>query len=264
MSTSPFLSQLASALAPHGLNMIGVVSRSRYDERVPGPLAAEAIHPPTQSIVVVGSGGRAHWDGMIRHIEADPPTHLGGTSHPLDDYGKWVFAGLGSLLSRDRVLHPHNDAPVHLDFLRLGELAGLGRESELGLMVSEKHGPWFGLRAAIFTSRELPETPPHPRACDGCPAPCRTACPGSVVGDWPFPWADCVRFRRQPGSPCRNNCAARRACIVAPEAAYSDLQILYHYDRAAGRAELCRRYGVEDVAGPGRSMLDEFMEGADR
>ena len=74
----------------------------------------------------------------------------------------------------------------------------------------------------MFTPEALPEAAAAAmvvRLCDGCAAPCRV---------------DAAALAR------------RRACVVAPEAAYEALQATYHYDRAAGRRLLCARFGVVD------------------
>ena len=101
----------------------------------------------------------------------------------------------------------------------MAELAGLGRPSEIGLLVDPRFGPWMSLRAAIFTPDELPDGAVAARACDDCAAPCRA-----------------------PTDPL----ARRLACVVAPELAYDELQRIYHYDRPRGRALLCARFGIRD------------------
>lgn len=246
---TPFLERLRGPLGAEGLNHVGVVARARFDAAVPESLRCARLHEPTRSIIVIGSGGGLHWERMLAYVAEDPVARLARTSHPLDDFGKAVLRRLGPGLEGCRVLHPHTDAPVHLDFMKLAVLAGLGRESELGILVSTRYGPWLGLRAAIFAPLELSPTEVDAESCPGCPAPCRTACHGDVVGPWPFPWDRCVTFRQQPESPCRSSCHARERCVVSSESTYPEIERLYHYDRAAGRAELCRMFGVTDEVG---------------
>jgi epoxyqueuosine reductase len=244
-----FLETLQSDLAREGLNHTGVVARTRYDAAAPAPLRAERIHPETRSIVVVGSGGRAHWEAFLAYLAEDPVERLGRRTDPLDDFCADVFVRLGSLLHGCRVVFPTFRSAVHLDFMKLGALAELGAPSELGILVSEPFGPWFGLRAAVFAPHDLPESRAARRLCDGCPAPCRAACPPGIVGPSPFPWPRCVAERSAPGSRCRARCGAREACIVAPEARYDTLEIAYHYNRTAGRRLLCKRFSVSDEVG---------------
>jgi epoxyqueuosine reductase len=239
----PWLRALIDQLEPHGLNHFGVVTRARYDEVAPPPFQADEMHPNTRSIVVVGSGGRAHWQQFLLHVSRDPLAHLARTSHPLDDFCRAALPSLEGC----RVVFP---SVLAFDFMKLAEIAGLGAPSLLGTLVSTSFGPWFGLRAAIFTPVDLPGSPLQASLCHGCAAPCRTACPVAAPSI-PFEWRRCMDERLGTGSTCRSRCHARLACIVAPEHAYDDLELTYHYDRAEGRRRLCAHFGVHDQAGLG-------------
>jgi hypothetical protein len=209
------LDELAAALAPAGLNVFGVAR----------PEALSTVHPAAKSIVVVGSGGRAHWDAFLRYVAEDPAARLAKTQHPLDDFCAAVFAKLD--LPRCRVVFPTFRSEIRIDFMTLAERAGLGRRSELGLLVDPQYGPWFALRAAVFTPEEIEPRPLARRMCDGCDAPClRDLPPGLAVPALHLP--------------------ARLACIVGPEHAYDELERIYHYDRAQGRRLLCEKFGVRD------------------
>jgi hypothetical protein len=238
-----WLQALAAHLEPFGLNHFGVATRARYDEVAPPPFRADVMHAAARSIVVVGSGGRAHWEAFLRHVAGDPVARLARTSHPLDDFAQAALPPLPGC----RVVFPSHWS---FDFMKLAELAGLGTPSRVGTLVSAPFGPWFGLRAAVFTPVELPGSPPAPSLCEGCPAPCVAACPAGAVGV-AFDWRKCVDERLRPGTTCRARCHARLACVVAPEAAYDELELTYHYDRSEGRRRLCAKFGVTDEAGPG-------------
>jgi epoxyqueuosine reductase QueG len=240
-----FLETLRTDLAREGLDHIGVVSRLRYDAAAPAAFQAERIHPGTRSIVVV-AGGRAHWDAFLSYVAGDPVERLARRADPLDDFCADVFARLGLLLEGCRVVFPTFRSDVHLDFMKTAALAGLGAPSELGILVGERFGPWFGLRAAVFAPPDLPDGAPARRLCDGCPAPCRGACPAGIVGPSDLPWPRCMEARGAPGSPCAVRCGAREACLVAPEARYDALELAYHHDRRAGRRRLCEHFGVMD------------------
>ena len=241
-----WLEELGAALLPSGLNHLGVVSRARYDAAAPPAFAAERLHAGTRAVVVLGSGGRAHWEQFLAYVAEDPIARLARTPDPLDDFCASLFARWVPLTAGCRVIFPTAGAPAGFDFMRLAELAGLGAPSELGTLVSERFGPWLGLRAAIYTPRDLEDSPPARRLCDGCAAPCRAACPvGAVAAS--FDWRRCVDERLRPGSGCRARCISRSACIVAPEEAYDELEITYHYDRNEGRRRLCARFGVADL-----------------
>lgn len=238
------LEALLPRLERAGLNHVGVVGRARYDAAAPALLAAERVHPGTRSIVVVGSGGRAHWDAFLAWVAVDPIGRLATREHPLDDFCDETFAGIE--LPGCRVVFPTFRAVPRLDFVKLAALAGLGAESELGILVSERFGPWFGLRAAIFSPEELSETHERAAPCRTCSAPCRAACPARIIGLRPFPWQACLDAH---ASSCPSRCAAREACVVRPDEAYDPLERIYHHDRIAGRRALCARFGILDRLG---------------
>ncbi len=219
-----FLDQLRAALGPAGLNAFGVVSAARFDALAPPEVRTDRVHPPARSIVVIGSGGPAHWSAFLDYVAADPLERFARRRHPFDAFAAHVFGELGALTEGTRVVFPTFGGELPLDFMKLAELAGLGRPSELGILIGAAFGPWFGLRAALFTPHLIDETGPVARLCDGCDAPCK-------------PFVD-IRARRE-------------ACIVAPEARYDELERLYHYDRAEGRRRLCLRFQITDeITGP--------------
>jgi hypothetical protein len=213
--------QLAQALAPFGYNGFGAIARARFDAAAPPPFRCDVVHPPARSVLVVATAGPWHFRAFLDWIAVDPIHRLGRNAHPLDAFTAHLFAHLELLGAR--VVFPTFSAPLALDFVKMAELAGLGRPSEIGLLVDPRFGPWMSLRAAIFTPEELPDAAVAVRACDGCAAPCRG-----------------------PSDPL----SRRLACIVAPELAYDELQRIYHYDRPRGRALLCERFGVKDEAIP--------------
>src|SRR5579859_8026292 len=102
-------------LERHGLNHIGVVTRDRYDAAAPHPFQCDDLHPPTRSVVVVGSGGRAHWERFLEYLAADPVARLARTSHPLDDFCRAVMPPLPGC----RVVFP---SYLAFDFMKLAEL----------------------------------------------------------------------------------------------------------------------------------------------
>ncbi len=210
---------LPGQLASSGYNGFGVISRARFDAAAPPPFRCDVVHPPTRSVLVVASGGPRHFAAFLEWIAVEPVARLGRQPHPLDAFSAELFARLE--LPGARVFFPTFAAPLRLDFVKMAELAGLGRPSEIGLLVDARFGPWLALRAAVFTPEELPDGAVAARQCDGCAAPCR-----------------------EPVDPL----ARRLACVVGREHAYDELQRIYHYDRPRGRRLLCERFGVRDEA----------------
>lgn len=194
-------------LARIGLNCVGVADGTGWDRVLSG----------CRSIVVVGSGGPALWEAFVR---AGPRPWR----DPLDTFvrdavsavvpgaGRWVFS---------------SDAH-DVDFRTLAVAAGLGWPSRLGLVLHPVWGTWLGLRAAWFTTEGLTPTGPlpSPPACDGCPAPCVSACPGNALAP-AFDIGACSAFRL--GDPrCGATCAARTACPVGVEHRYPAEELRYH------------------------------------
>ncbi|HWE29705.1 MAG TPA: hypothetical protein VHB97_16965 [Polyangia bacterium] len=213
--------RLAGVLTPFGYNGFGAIARARFDAAAPPPFRCDVVHPPTRSVLVVATAGPWHFRAFLEWIAVDPIARLAQKAHPLDAFTADVFARTVDAPDA-RIVFPTFDAPLVLDFVKMAELAGLGRPSEIGLLVDSRFGPWLALRAAIFTPEELPDDAVAAlgaRACDGCAAPCRA--PTDALSQ-------------------------RLACVVAPELAYDELQRIYHYDRPRGRALLCERFGVRD------------------
>ena len=235
------------ALHAAGLNAVGVADPARWNAAVGPERRTEELAPFTRSILVFGSGGGALWEALLADLRAHPE-HLTEELHPLDAFVRRAVAaadpGLGA--ARRRWFFAAADAELHLDFRALADLAGLGGRSRLGLLLHPAHGLWLGLRAACFVDLEIPfSAPAAADPCAGCPAPCITACRGSafVAGQWSVD--RCSAFHAE-STLCASNCASREACPAAPESRYSLAEILYHYDRARGRAVLRNLVGVAE------------------
>jgi hypothetical protein len=152
--------------------------------------------------------GRASWD--------DP--------HPLDAYVGTLLGRADSALAarcvRSYRFEARFDAPVRVNFVALGELAGLGLPGPFGLLIHREYGPWWALRGAWLVDVDVDPARPIVSPCAGCPAPCvggvAPADPGILLA-----------------SP-----EARARCVVGPSWRYDVDQIAYHYDREATVARL--------------------------
>lgn len=230
-----------------GLNVVGVADPARWDAVCAPSRRTSELLPGARAIVVVGNGGRALWDAFVADLRAHPE-HLADEPHPLDAFVRRTVLAADAALgdTRRRWFWAAADAEVHLDFRVLAELAGLGGRSRLGLLLHPEFGPWLGLRAACFVETELPvHVPSPPDPCAGCPAPCVAACPGGAFVDGQWSVDRCSAFHAA-SSVCASSCASRSACVAHPEARYTDEQILYHYDRARGRAWLRDQTGLTE------------------
>lgn len=231
MSPTPSLLDIAAQLAPLGLNAAGIADGRPYSELQPG----------CRSVLVLGSGGPLLWERLRALVELEPRWLL-DRPHPLDDFVARLIHSV------DPDPHPSRrwlrcalDEPVQLDFRTLALQAGLGHHSRLGLLLHPRFGPWLGLRAACFSTEELPPTGPlpGPGPCPACPAPCAAACHGrAITADGPVEAAFSIlpcSARRRLDRRCRQGCDARRACPIGPEHAYPELELHYHQDKRSGR-----------------------------
>ena len=229
------IDQLRSALESSGLNVWGVADGRAYTPWLEG----------CRSVVVVGNGGRQLWERYEDHVNAHPQV-LRSDPHPFDSFvrASLVEAGVRSDGPRRWVLCASN-VPTRLDFRTLAKDAGLGHPSRLGLLLHPEFGPWFGLRAACFTTEVIPPTPltPAPGPCDGCPAPCATSCRGGVFG--PDLNVGLCLQQRARDTHCAQLCDSRAACPSGAAHAYGEAQHRYHSAPVASRKAWAERlFGV--------------------
>lgn len=197
-------------------------------------LRLAALLPDARAALVVGSAGRAFFDGFARARDG-----VGAHSDPLDRYTRAAIQrGASAALDPLAVAHaeffPFMDETVVVPFQRLGRAAGLGGPSPLGLQVHPVYGAWWAYRGLIVLTAALPAAPPLGDGCAGCPAPCVAACPASAVQRAGFVVSAC-HARRLTAEPCRLSCAARHACIRGTEHRYSDEQLAFHMSASMPR-----------------------------
>jgi epoxyqueuosine reductase len=219
------LERLRLALEALGLNVLLPLDAAAFDAAA-APLRLDALLPGARGAAVVGSGGRAFFDGFAAASEARD-----GGRDPLDRYTARVVAGaaaqaLDGSTVRHAVAYPFGAAPV-VPFQRLGRAAGLGGPGPLALQIHPVFGPWWAYRALIALDRDPGSAPAPGDACAGCPAPCVTTCPAGAAQWSGFDIAAC-HARRSTAAACAESCAARIACIRGPEHRYRDEQLAFH------------------------------------
>ena len=216
---------LRLALEALGLNVLLPLAAADFDATA-APLRLASLLPEARAAAVVGSGGRAFFDGF-----AAAPEARDGQRNPLDRYTARVVAGaveraLAGSGARHAVAYPFGTTPV-IPFQRLGRAAGLGGPGPLALQIHPVFGPWWAYRALVVLDRPLsPEAPPGD-GCAGCSAPCVAACPAGAVARAGFDLGAC-HARRLTAVACAESCAARIACIRGPEHRYRDEQLAFH------------------------------------
>ena len=231
---------LGSELARSGLDVAATLDVAAYEQCVPSAWRAAELLPGARSAIVVGAGGRALHE---RFSALGRPRGLA-----LDDYAaEAIEHGCRALRAAGHAArafgYEARQGGVHVDLVALARRAGLGAPSRLGLLIHPRYGPWLSLRFLVLSARPVPaaSAPPAFDPCAGCAAPCSQACPAAAPRALPagFDVASCADERGR-SSACRLRCAARRACVVGPEHAYSDEAEALHME-ASLAATLMRR-----------------------
>ena len=230
------LSEITTAISRYGFNLIGTATVESYEALVPPQYHVASLLPQAKTLVVIGNGGSAFWEGFRAHCAARPG-YLREHEHPLDDYTVQVIEGaLTPLLehssTRYRYLYPFRFWTEPVSFMHLARAAGLAGPSILGVVIHPTYGPWLALRAAILLNQEL-STPPVAADFDPCPTcterTCMTACPASAVSinrGWDI--TACVQHRLQVTHDCGDRCQARYNCVYGREHRYPSEELQYH------------------------------------
>lgn len=232
------LSALAARLASHGLNLVGTALPEAYDAAVPERHALRTLMPDVRTAIVIGNGGSAFWSGFRGFSAVHPGWE--DEPNPLDAYTQRIVERaaapfVDALATPCRFLYPFRFPDDPVSFMRLGDCAGLGRPSLVGVLVHPTYGPWIALRAALLVAESFA----LPRDTDGfdpCPTcverACIAACPAGAVTacGWDIP--TCAESRARADDPCAARCHARFDCVVGRAHRYPADALAYHHGRA--------------------------------
>ncbi len=200
---------LRGELARAGLNVQAVADGRAWSELLPG----------CRSVVVFGSGGGLLWERFLDWLGEDP-RRLTEQDHPLDHFVEQLVSGLDPAPVGRRWVFAAAGFEPRVGFQELARQANLAWDSRLFLLLHPSFGPWLGLRAACLTTQALPISPSLGPLC---------------------------ALHRARTADCRDGCLSRQACPVGSEHRYTDLELLYHSNVAAGRPALAAHLGVEDA-----------------
>lgn len=220
MSSARALAYLDS----QGLGLTGSLPIAAYDSLVPPMWRSAELAPAARGALVVGNAGRALWE----RLEAAPERAL--PDDPLDRYTRRVLGEAAQLWDPPAAVgfYAERRAGVYLPLVALARRAGLGSPGRVGVLIHPEFGPWIALRAVLLVPESLPETGAPPfDPCTGCPAPCASACVGAAIDADGLDARKCYDTRLTK-PPCAGACAARSACVVGPEHAYSPAQLAHH------------------------------------
>lgn len=216
-------------LKERGLNLAAVLDSAFLPDQVKQPIQESGVPlDDYRRLVLIGNGGRRMWEALLENGAE--------TADPVDHYSISLTRDFIRDYLRDASvfgLYPVADGLVPLQ--RLGEIAGWGVSSPLGIGINPTYGLWFAYRAAFLIDAELPlvRDAPASSPCDTCvTGPCISVCPAKAVSSDSFDVDSCAHYRLHPQSRCADRCLARLACPISREHRYTLPQIQYHYGRS--------------------------------
>ena len=179
-----------------GADLAGIASVADL-KRSPSHLISERL-PDYSGTGTVDAGGRRR--GLVTWPEGARSAVVLGMTHPEDrpELDWWIGGeALGKPLGNELLIEVAGKLAARLEaehglacwtiayhverggiYLKdAAVLAGLGRVGRNNLLLTPRFGPRLRLRA-VLTSADLPSTGlSSDDPCDGCPEPCRAACP---------------------------------------------------------------------------------------
>ncbi len=188
------LAEIEERVAAHRLAVVGGFAVA------PG----EAGFPAgTRSLLLLGPGA-----GFWPHLRAEADW---SEADPIDQWSRQVIGRLACDIGA-KALFPFGGPPYHPFYawaLRTGRIW----QSPVTLLVHDRQGLWISFRGALALKEEV-AAPPGTRPCDGCAAPCLTACPPAALTREGYDVPACHDFLDLPeGSDClAGGCLVRRAC----------------------------------------------------
>lgn len=206
------LPAIEARLADHRLAVLGGFA-CEDDDTLPGG---------TRTLLLVGPGGADYWP----HVSSQP--EWDGAADPVDRWSRRVIGRLACDLGA-KALFPFGGPPWH-PFYRWALRTGQVWDSPVRLLVHAEQGLMVSFRGALALKEALDLPPASARPCDGCAAPCLTACPASALTGAGYDVPACHAFLDTvEGTDCLDRgCAVRRACPVSQTYARMSEQSAYH------------------------------------
>jgi hypothetical protein len=181
----------------------------------------EGFPAGTRTLLLLGPLEPGFWPHLKAQPEWDGPD-------PVDRWSRRVIGRIACDLGA-KALFPFGGPPYH-PFYRWALRTGRVWDSPVRLLVQAEQGLIVSFRGALALKEALDVPPPAVKPCDGCAAPCLTACPpGALTGEG-YDVPACHAFLDQPeGSEClTGGCLVRRACPVSQSYARLPEQSGYH------------------------------------
>jgi epoxyqueuosine reductase len=206
------LPALAARLAEERLEVLGGFTVAEGEAGFPAG---------TRTLLMLGPKEPGFW----AHLQAQ--REWGGPD-PVDRWSRRVIGRIACDLG-GKALFPFGGPPYH-PFYRWALRTGRVWESPVRLLVHSGQGLLVSFRGALALQEEVEVPPQLSRPCEGCAAPCLTACPAGALTAAGYDVPACHAFLDQPdGAECLSGgCLVRRACPVSQSYARLPEQSAYH------------------------------------
>lgn len=185
-------------------------------------LAGEEGFPAdTRTVLMLGPKEPGFW----AHLRAQPEW---GTPDPVDRWSRRVIGRIAGDLGA-KALFPFGGPPYH-PFYQWALRTGQVWESPVRLLVHAGQGLMVSFRGALALKDVVEVPSPVAKPCDGCMAPCLSACPPGALTGAGYDVPACHAFLDRPdGAECLSGgCLVRRACPVSLSYARLPEQSAYH------------------------------------
>ncbi|WP_299723262.1 ferredoxin [uncultured Tateyamaria sp.] len=202
------LTQIAEAVAPHGLTVMG--------------------HDTARVLI----GTDAGWWDVFTHS----PEYHDQAKDPVDRWSKRILNALANQIGA-KATYP-SDGPPYAPFIAWALATGRFWQSPTGMMIHDTAGLMISIRGALTLPAplEAPEAGQSP--CATCTdRPCVTACPvGALSATELYDVPACKAYLDTPGGgQCMTmGCEVRRACPVSQRFARPAAQSAFHMEAFRG------------------------------
>lgn len=235
MNPDEVLDELRKHFLDSGFNLTLAIKASEYDSGNSCAKKIDTIFPEAKSVILVGFGGKQFWSIFQDYLRDNPDFETNNVDL-IDSYSVLRFNKAKQILESKGIsyttAYPFGKDALNLNFLKLGELAGAGVPSLLGILLHPAYGPWISLRGAFITDMKLNQYDTSLSdfsPCPNCDKPCIDACPASTISQSGWDWEACMKYRISEVT-CAYSCASRRACPYGKDEQYSEAQLHYHHE----------------------------------
>ncbi|PWJ10916.1 4Fe-4S dicluster domain-containing protein [Jannaschia seohaensis] len=165
--------------------------------------------------------GGFHEDGTVLILGPDPQTFWPALTaapdwnapDPVDAWSTRVIGAWARELGAE-ARFPFGDPPQ--PFVTWMLRTGRCHVSPAHLLVHDTHGLMVSARGALLLPGRIALPAPRPSPCDGCAAPCLSACPVGAIDPQGYDLDACHAHLSGPNACMAQGCAIRRACPVSP------------------------------------------------